>query len=411
MTLRSRCEVRDSEPIERPRVEVADILRAARDGGHMDLQRLTSERAKVLRQICACRTATLGGHADVCLDCGHTSYSYNSCRNRHCPRCQWTAQQEWIEGRIQRLLGTHYFHVVFTLPAELRGVAIRNQRPVYDLLFRAVSRTLLELGKDRLDATVGITAVLHTWARDLTFHPHIHCIVTGGGLSLDQKRWKAARTRYLFPQKVMSALLRGKFLAGLKGLFDNGELVGITAREFDELLERLYRKSWVVYAKPTMAGPENVIKYLGRYTHRVAISNNRVVEATSTHVTFVTRGEHTEHLSIGEFARRFLLHVLPPSFMKIRHYGLFAAANVNTKWVIAHRLRPYDATVSDSEPTEASEPAATCEHCGSDRILRMALRDLDDEAEASALERSLHIFVTPCPARGPPAQLQIGGQR
>lgn len=382
------------------RVEVAEILRRARDEGHIDTHGLTRDRAKVLHQICACRTAQLGGHADVCMDCGVVSYSYNSCRNRHCPRCQWSQQQEWIAGRIDRLLDTHYFHVVFTLPAELRTLAMRNQRLLYTLLFRAASRTLLELGEERLGATIGITAVLHTWARDLTFHPHIHCIVTGGGLSADCARWRSAHPNYLFPQVQVSKRFRAKFLAGLHKLFDNDDLEGITASELDALVGCLPR-DWGVYLERSRGGPETVIKYLGAYTHRVAISDSRIVRVTSTHVTFATRDGETVTVSIGEFARRFLLHVLPPRFMKIRHYGLLASANSKTKWVLAHQLRPYTSESSDEpEAGDANlEPAQpTCEVCGSHRVWRMHLQPWPTS-------------IKPLPARGPPAQLQLGGTR
>lgn len=394
----SGCGATESEEIERPRIEVADVLRLAVDNGHVDPDRLTPARAKVLRAINGCRTAALGGHADLCLDCGHVGYSYNSCRNRHCPRCQWTTQQKWIAGRLERLLDTHYFHVVFTLPAELRLLALRNQRQLYGLLFRAASRTLLELGRDpkRLGATLGITAVLHTWARNLSFHPHVHCLVTGGGLSLDETAWNGARPRYLFPVDVMGALMRGKFLAGLRKLHARGELMGVPD-DFDRLVDRLYRTKWLVYAKRPMAGPTQVIKYLGRYTHRVAISSSRILDLTGDHVTFRTRGDGTCRLHLSEFARRFLLHVLPKGFMKIRHYGLFAAANIRAKWAVARDLRPVDVEEDDVEDTEP--PVVSCEACGSTRLRRIPLEPGQT-------------FTTRAPtARGPPPQTVSGGSR
>ena len=351
-------------PPRREAPGVAEVLRSARDQSLIS-DRLHPQQRKVLHRICVCRTAALGGHADLCLDCGVESYSYNSCRDRHCPRCQWRAQEQWIEGQLKRLIDTHYFHVVFTLPAQLRPLAARNPAEIYGVLMRTASRTLLELGKTELGATLGVTTVLHTWTRELAYHPHVHCLVTGGGLSLDRQHWRSARTKYLFAVKQMGALFRGKFLAGLRKLFDADELNGIGARHFDELLEVIYRADWVVYAKRPMAGPAQVIKYLGRYTHRVAISNSRIVEATLTHVTFITKNAQHKTLAIGDFARRFLQHVLPYGFTKIRHYGLFASPQ---KLAMAKQLRPPACSEEHSEPALASVPV--CEVCGSCRLRR-----------------------------------------
>ena len=394
----SGCGANESEEIERPRIEVADVLRLARDNGHVDPARLTPARAKMHRAIMRCRTAALGGHADLCLDCGHVGYAYNSCRNRHCPRCQWTAQEKWIAGRLERLLDTHYFHVVFTMPAGLRPLALRNQRQVYGLLFRAASQTLLELGRDpkRLGATLGVTAVLHTWTRELSYHPHLHCLVTGGGLSLDGASWASARRDYLFPLSVMGALFRGKFLAGLRRLRERGELVDVDDG-FDRLVARLYRKKWIVYAKRPMAGPEQVIKYLGRYTHRVAISNSRILGVTNDSVTFRTRAEGRCTLTLAEFGRRFLLHVLPKGFMKIRHYGLFAAANIHAKWEVARQLCPIDADANDAQETEPAP--VSCEVCSSTRLRRIPIEP------GQTLPPSLPT------ARGPPSPPPSGGSR
>ncbi len=260
-------------------------------------------------------------------------------RNRHCPRCQWGAQQRWIAGRLERVLDTHYFHVVFTLPSELRALAMSSPREIYGLLFRAASRTLLELGRDPkwLGAELGLTMVLHTWTRDLRLHPHVHCLVTGGGLS-DDGQWIAARQTFFAPVQVIGALFRGKFLAGLKSLRRRGLLrLEGPASDFAEpdvwaeVLTRLYASNWVVYAKRPMAGAEQVVTYLGRYTHRVAISNSRLLDVTDERVVFRTRGDKTASLSVADFVSRFLLHVLPRRFVKIRHYGLFAAASVQIK--------------------------------------------------------------------------------
>lgn len=393
------CGAQKAPESVRPRFEVADILRQARDNGHIDPRKLTPERAKVLRAICRCRTAELGGHADVCAACGNVDVSYNSCRNRHCPRCQWRAQEQWIQGRLGRLLDTHYFHIVFTLPGRLRPLAACNPREVYGLLLAAASQTLLELGRDekRLGAELGITVVLHTWTRQLGLHPHVHCLVTGGGLSLDGTRWIEARQRYLFAVDVIGALFRGKFLAGLRRLHQRGKL-RLVGDDFDGLIESLYRQKWVVYAKRPMGGPEQVIKYLGRYTHRVAISNNRILDIKDGSVVFRTRGEGVAELSIGEFARRFLLHVLPKGFVKIRHYGLFAAANIRTKWAIARQLRPRP---DESEDECTDTPSApSCTACGCTRLIRYVVAN-------AHVDRAMPAGPT---ARGPPSEPASGAK-
>jgi hypothetical protein len=268
--------------------------------------------------------------------------SYNSCRNRHCPKCQSLSQAKWIEERMLRILPTNYFHVVFTLPRSLAPIARSTPRAIYDLLFAASSKTLLALGRDpeRLGGQLGVTSVLHTWTRKLELHPHVHCIVTGGGLAEDGQRWIVARgkDRYLFPVKVLSALFRGKFVAGLERLFSSGELGDVTSADFELLKKRLYDHDWIVYAKKPFAGPEQVYRYLGRYTHRVGISNQRLREITDDAVTFVTRGDATVTLSHDDFLARFLLHVLPHGYVKIRHFGLMAASNAKTKLEDARRL-------------------------------------------------------------------------
>jgi len=309
-----------------------------------------------------CRTETLGGHVDECTSCGHFVISYNSCRNRHCPKCQSLAQAKWIEARLERILPTHYFHVVFTLPAALRPVALRAPESIYDLLFAAASATLLELGRDskRLGAQLGFTAVLHTWTRKLELHPHLHCIVTGGGLSQEGDRWISVKgeDRFLFPVKVLSALFRGKFLAGLARLFESGEL-GVDPLDdlersvFDALKKRLYNHDWNVYAKRPFKGAEHVYRYLGRYTHRVGISNHRLREIADETVTFATKDGREVTLPHDEFLDRFLLHILPPRFVKIRHYGLMAASNATTKLEVARALLEAGSTRSpEPSPTD-----------------------------------------------------------
>jgi hypothetical protein len=326
----------------RPRLEVADIFRSA-SGAFRDKYAPTPEQRKVIAAIKQCRTAKLGGHLDVCSTCGHERPAYNSCRNRHCPKCQALAQARWIEKRSERIIPTKYFHVVFTLPQELRALARVNPTEIYDLLLESAARTLLDFGYSRLHAQLGVTCVLHTWTRDLRLHPHAHCIVTGGGLD-EQQRWIPARSRFLFPVKAMSKVFRGKVLDGLEELYKGDGLTfaggGAELADratFDKLKDGLYRKKWVVYAKQPFGGPEQVFRYLGRYTHRVGISNQRLVSFDGQDVCFRTKHGKTTTVDAVEFMRRFLLHVLPAGFVKIRHYGLVAAANVNTKLETARR--------------------------------------------------------------------------
>jgi hypothetical protein len=326
----------------RPGLDLADIVR---DYGpaYREAHAISPEQAAVLRDIARCRTAALGGHLDVCSSCGFSAPSYNSCRNRHCPKCQALSQARWIEGRLERVLPVHYFHVVFTIPAELRPLAMLRREILFNLLFASASATLLQLGGDpkRLGAELGVTMVLHTWTRDLSYHPHVHAIVTGGGLAPDG-RWIPARRDFLFPVKVIGALFRGKFLDGLRLAHARGELVGNGAgadeqANIDRLIAALYEKSWVVYAKRPFGGAEQVIRYLGRYTHRVGISNARLIAVDEHGVTFRTRGTKVATLPPDKFLHRFLTHVLPPRFVKIRHYGLLAAGNVNTHLADARR--------------------------------------------------------------------------
>ena len=305
---------------------------------------LTSDQARAMRAIETCRTAALGGHVDVCDRCLFERPAYNSCRNRHCPKCQNLRQAVWLDRQMKRILPTHYFHVVFTLPEELRGLAHNNPKLVFDLLFEAASQTLLELGRDqhRLGAHLGFTAVLHTWTRDLRFHPHLHCIVTGGGLC-DSGEWLSRHGgRYLFPVKVMGRLFRGKFLAALLRARNKGELVfagraAVLADNdvFAAFKDRLYSKEWVVYAKRPFGGVREVYAYLGRYTHRVGLSNYRLQQIDATGVRFSTKDGKCVTLDHQEFIRRFLLHVLPAGFVKIRHYGLYSAPHLKASLVRA----------------------------------------------------------------------------
>lgn len=354
----------------RPRFEVADVVRAHGDDYHRAHHPSAAQEA-VLKHIAECRTAALGGHLDACDSCGHQRISYNSCRDRHCPKCQNAARAEWITRRLERLLPIPYFHVVFTIPDELNPLALRNKKAVFKILFAAASQTLLTIARDgkHLGAQVGFTMVLHTWGQNLLFHPHVHCVVTGGGLSSDGSRWIAAREKYLLPVKVLGKLFRGKFLAALDQAYRDGELdlAGSTAERSDpeawhRFKDSLYKKDWVVFAKPPFGGAEHVFNYLGRYTHRIALSNHRIVEVADGTVTFSWKDyadgckKKLMALDAVEFLRRFLLHVLPHGFVRIRHYGLCASSNVNTKLVAARRLLEPSTEIC---PSPKPEPTST----------------------------------------------------
>lgn len=301
-----------------------------------------------MHAIEACRTSVLGGHKDKCDNCGHLEISYNSCRNRHCPKCQTLKKERWIEARGGDLLPIQYFHVVFTIPSELNRLVSMNRKVMYDLLFQSVSETLMKLANDpkHLGARIGAIGILHTWGQNLMDHPHIHCIVTGGGLSADGGRWVPCRKGFFIPVRVMSALFRGKFLGLLEKCFLSDDLAfpGSICHlkqpgDFEIFRKQLYQKRWVVYCKPPFDGPKGVLQYLGRYTHRIAISNNRVLDNRDGNVSFLWRDyadgnrKKTMTLKADEFIRRFLLHILPERFVRIRHFGLLA--NRNRKNAIA----------------------------------------------------------------------------
>ena len=349
----------------RPRLEVADILRAHGET-YQARHPLSAQQRAVLRRLTACRTAALGGHVDACAGCGFRRISYNSCRDRHCPKCQALKRAQWLETRLQRLLPVPHFHVVFTLPEALKPLMLRNQRILYELLFRTCAQALLQLGADpkRLGAQLGITTILHTWGQNLLFHPHLHCVVTGGGLARDGSRWLATRPNYLLPVKALAKLFQGKFLAGLKELYRGerldlrGSVAALTDRRvFAHLLDRLYQQKWVVFAKRPFARAEHVFRYLGRYSHRVAISNARLVSMEDGQVRFRWKDYADGHrlkvmsVSAEEFVRRFLLHVLPKRFVRIRHYGVLAGRNVATKLVRCRQLLG-GATVQPATPVE-----------------------------------------------------------
>ena len=363
-------------------LEVADVFRAAGPAyraaraGHLSLH-----QRKVMTAIETCRTAALGGHVEACDGCGHTRIAYNSCRDRHCHKCQGAAARTWLAAREADLLPVGYFHVVFTLPAELAQIAFQNKATVYDLLFRAASETMLTIAADpkHLGARIGLTAVLHTWGSALTHHPHVHMIVPGGGLSRDGTRWISAKPGFLLPVRVLAKLFRRLFLAGLTALHASGRLAFFgrltplaERRAFLRHLAPIRTKRWVVYAKPPFAGPAAVLAYLSRYTHRVAISNRRLVGFDAAGVTFRIKDYRRDGperygvltLAADEFIRRFLLHVLPKGFHRIRHYGLLASA---TRRANLARIRDLLAAAPPITPAEAAQPSdwlAPCPCCG-----------------------------------------------
>ena len=365
----------------RTSIEVADIVRAAGPNyrkvhtGHLSLSQL-----KVMSAVEHCRTAALGGHVEACEDCGEWRIAYNSCRNRHCPKCQGAAARTWLAEREADLLPVGYFHVVFTLPAEVAAIAFHNKVLVYDLLVRVASETMLTIAADpkHLGARIGITAVLHTWGSAMTHHPHVHMIVPGGGIALDGSRWIASRPAFLLPVRVLGKLFRRLFLTRLLQLHDTGRLAffGSAApladrRAFVRYLSPVRRKRWIVYAKPPFAGPEAVLTYLSRYTHRVAISNSRLIAFDKTDVTFRYKDyrrdgcnrQQVMTLAVDEFIRRFLLHVLPRGFHRIRHNGLLAGSSRKTSIARARELLnavPPPPDEANDEPTDIRPPCPCC---------------------------------------------------
>ncbi len=374
----------------RASLEVADVFRAAGPGyrrahaGHLGVGQL-----KVMSAIETCRTAALGGHVEGCEDCGHLRIAYNSCRNRHCPRCQGAAARTWLAEREADLLPVGYFHVVFTLPAEVADIALQNKAAVYDLLFKAASATMLTIAADprHLGARIGITAVLHTWGSAMTHHPHVHMIVPGGGISPDGQRWVSSRPAFLLPVRVLGALFRRLFLNQLMALHAAGKLAFFgnlaplaDVHAFRRHLAPVRKVRWVVYAKPPFAGPEAVLAYLSRYTHRVAISNSRLLAFDDSSVTFRYKDyrrsgpdrQQVMTLAADAFIQRFLLHVLPRGFHRIRHYGLLASATRKASIARARDLlgvapapapAPADANGEDTA-TEDTSHVPPCPHCG-----------------------------------------------
>jgi putative transposase/transposase-like zinc-binding protein len=371
----------------RASIEVADIFRAAgpayraAHAGHLNLAQL-----KVMSAIEHCRTAALGGHVEACEDCGQWRIAYNSCRNRHCPKCQGAAARTWLAEREPDLLPVGYFHVVFTLPAEVADIAFHNKALVYDLLFKAAAQTMLTIAADprHLGGRIGITAVLHTWGSAMTHHPHLHMIVPGGGIAPDRSRWVSSRPAFLLPVRALGKLFRRLFLTRLIALHDAGRLAffGSIAhladrRAFLLHLAGVRKKRWVVYAKAPFAGPEAVLTYLSRYTHRVAISNRRLIRFDEDSVTFRYKdyrrpgAERQQVMTIAndEFIRRFLLHVLPRGFHRIRHYGLLASSARKASLTLARELLNVAAPSDDDATEEPDDFRPPCPCCGGRMIV------------------------------------------
>ena len=373
--------------MSRPALEVADIFRdhgpawRKANAGHVSLDQL-----KVMSAIESCRTAALGGHVVRCEDCAYTSIAYNSCRNRHCPKCQGAAAKEWLADREADLLPVPYYHVVFTLPAAIADIAYQNKAVICDLLFKVSAETMLTIAADpkRLGARIGITSVLHTWGSALTHHPHVHMIVPGGGISLDGERWVACRKGFFLPMRVLSHLFRRLFLEKLVAAHQAGRLSFFgdhihlaDAQSFAAYLAPLRKAEWVVYAKRPFGGPEAVLAYLSRYTHRVAIANSRLIACDRTGVTFRWKDYRAEGrdrqkvitLTTVEFIRRFLIHVLPQGFHRIRHYGLLASGTCADNIARARELLAV--AKPEGEPTAAAvDPGKpTCPCCGGRMII------------------------------------------
>jgi hypothetical protein len=363
---------------QRPSFEVADIVRAHRsqfteEYGHL----INADHTRVLNAIENCRSAVLGGHVNECDKCGHQVISYNSCRNRHCPKCQGAAREQWLAERTEELLPVPYFHVVFTLPQLLAPLALQNKKAMYGMLFRAAAETLLEVAADpeHLGAGIGFLGVLHTWGQKLLHHPHIHFVIPGGGLSEDHTRWVSSGERFLLPVKVLSRVFRGKFLDFLRRAFRkrklafHGDLASLAdADAFNKLVDRAFQCEWVVYAKPPFGGPEQVLRYLARYTHRVAISNRRILSIDGNEVTFrwkdYAHGNKNKVMTLKatEFLRRFLIHVLPKGFVRIRFFGFLANRRRSKLLAVCRQLLNAKAP-SPSAGAEPIEQQTQCPLC------------------------------------------------
>jgi Putative transposase/Transposase zinc-binding domain len=396
--------------VSRPKLEIADIFRAhgpawrQANAGHVSLSQL-----KVMSAIEACRTEALGGHVAACAECGHHHISYNSCKNRHCPKCQGPAARDWMAARIEDLLPVEYFHVVFTLPAQIAQIAYWSKEAVYGLLFRASAETLATIAADprHFGARIGMTSVLHTWGSALTHHPHVHIIVPGGGLSPDGTRWIACRPGFFLPVRVLSRLFRRLFIDGLLALHRArilvffGDLAGLAeADTFAAWLAPFRKSEWVVYAKPPFGGPEAVLAYLSRYTHRVAISNNRLISADAKTVTFRWKDYRAKNgdrqkvmqLATDEFIRRFLIHVLPDGFHRIRHYGFLASAGRKAAIAKIRTVLTTETAKEDDPPSVEIIPLTLREPCpdcgGPMRIIEIFRRGQKPRSRAPPREQA-----------------------
>jgi hypothetical protein len=365
-----------------PAVEVADVLRVHGDRFLAAHPWLSVQQRTVLRALTRCRTAELGGHVDQCGACGHRAISYNSCRNRHCPKCQSQARERWLAARERELLDVAYVHIVFTLPHALDPLCRRNVACLYHLLFRASAATLLEVAADprHLGAAIGFLSILHTWGQTLVRHPHVHCVVPAGGFSADDHRWIHPRyAGFFLPVKVLSRVFRGKFVAGLRRAYTRGDLdlggAATTLRDastWHAFVDALFRTDWVVYVKPAFGGPATVLRYLGRYTHRVAISNHRLIAFDGQHITFRWKDyrrdgqRRTMTLAAMEFLRRFVQHVLPRGFVRIRQFGFLANHHRSARLTHARRLLRQRHTLTPAPPTPR---VWSCPQCGASRVL------------------------------------------
>jgi len=397
---------------QRPTLEVADILRQhgqafrARYGAV-----LTAAQRQALHDLAVCRTAALGGHVEECLDCGQETIAYNSCRNRHCPKCQALTRAHWLEQQAEHLLPVAYHHVVFTLPAEVGELALANPAILYDLLMRSAAATLRAVAADpkHLGGCIGVLMVLHTWGQNLHHHPHVHCVVTGGGLSCNPDgkidvtpHWVACRPGFFLPVRVLSRVFRQEYLAGVRAAFEQGQLrlpVGLQSLSEREnratWFAALAAKDWVVYAKPPFGGAEQVLKYLARYTHRVAISNARLLELREGHVSFAYKDYADDHkqktmtMTAEEFLRRFVQHVLPKGFVKVRHYGLLANRQRAERLEQCRRLLlvVHGAAALSASAEAAVEPVEPhrCAKCGGIRLIYRELTSAQSQARGATM--------------------------
>ena len=392
-------------------LEVADIFRQVGPAYRQDhADSLSSGQRRVMRDIERCRTAELGGHVEQCDACGHQRISFNSCRSRHCPKCQSLTRAQWLEDRQAELLPVEYFHVVFTVPQQIAAIAYQNKAVLYDILFRATAQTLRTIAADpkHLGAEIGFIAILHTWGQNLMHHPHLHCVVPGGGISPDREHWVACRPGFFLPVRVLSRLFRRLFLEQLQQAFVNGELQFFNSLEalqkpaaFARYLAPVEHAEWVVYAKAPFGGPQHVLEYLGRYTHRVAISNNRLLDFTDGTVTFQWKDYRHEsrnkvmRLDAQEFVRRFLLHVLPSGFQRIRHYGLLANCHREAKLEQSRQLLAAPAPVAElpAEPLDYRDRY--------ERLTGVSLRDCPHCHQGHMV--CIESFLPGTLPRGPPA--------